>query len=52
MRTYLILKEKAHQFNEDDEIQALLAEIKANDGSMDQYLGAYSIEKVEALTGS
>ena len=49
MRTYLILKEKAQQFNEDDEIQALLSEIKADDGSMDQYLGAYSKEKVEAL---
>jgi xylose isomerase len=51
MRTYLILKEKARQFNEDDEIQALLAEVKADDGSMDQYLGTYSEAKAEALKG-
>ena len=29
MRSYLIMKEKAAQFNADEEIQALLAEIKA-----------------------
>ena len=28
MRNYLILKEKARQFDEDQEIQALLAEIR------------------------
>lgn len=49
MRTYLILKEKAAQFNADPEIQALLAEIKANDGSMDQFFGQYSADKVRAL---
>jgi xylose isomerase len=49
MRTYLILKEKAAQFNADQEIQALLAEINADDGSMDQYFGAYSAEKAKAL---
>lgn len=49
MRTYLILKEKAQQFSEDDEIQDLLAEIRADDGSMDQYWGAYSTEKAQAL---
>ena len=49
MRTYLIFKEKARQFREDKEIQALLSEIKADDGSMNQYLGAYSREKVTAL---
>jgi xylose isomerase len=49
MRTYLILKEKARQFNEDDEIQDLLAEIKADDGSMAPYLGVYSKEKADAL---
>ena len=32
MRTYLILKEKAALFNDDAEIQALLAEINADDG--------------------
>lgn len=49
MRTYLIMKEKAEQFNADDEIQDLLAEIKADDGSMAQFLGVYSKEKVTAL---
>lgn len=49
IRTYLILKEKAERFNQDQEIQALLAEIKADDGSMGKYLGAYSREKATAL---
>ena len=49
MRTYLILKEKAAQFNADAEIQALLAEIKADDGSMDPYFGPYSAKKAAAL---
>ncbi len=49
MRTYLILKEKAARFNEDGEIQALLAEINADDGSMSQYFGKYSREKAQAL---
>lgn len=49
MRTYLILKEKAAQFNADPEIQALLAEINADDGSLAPYMGAYSRQKAEAL---
>jgi xylose isomerase len=49
MRSYLILKEKAEQFNQDSEIQSLLAEIKADDGSMDAFKGAYSAEKASAL---
>jgi len=49
MRTYLIMKEKAAHFNTDAEIQALLAEIKADDGSMAQFSGPYSAEKVQAL---
>lgn len=49
MRTYLILKGKAAQFNADPEIQALLQEIKADDGSMNQYFGAYSRDKANAL---
>ena len=49
MRTYLILKEKAKQFNTDSEIQALLAEISANDGSMDAFTGEYSANKASAL---
>jgi xylose isomerase len=49
MRTYLILKDKAEQFSVDAEVQDLLAEIHADDGSMDSFKGAYSHEKVTAL---
>lgn len=49
MRTYLILKEKAEQFNNDAEIQGLLSEITADDGSMDQYFGKYSSDKSASL---
>jgi xylose isomerase len=51
MHTYLILKEKAEQFNADQEVQAILAGINADDGSMDQYFGKYSPEKASALKG-
>ncbi|MEM8533305.1 MAG: xylose isomerase [Chloroflexota bacterium] len=49
IRTYLILQEKAKQFNADKEIQSLLAEIRADDGSMAAYQGAYSAAKAAAL---
>jgi xylose isomerase len=49
MRTYLILKEKAAQFNADPEIQALLQEINADDGSMGRYFGKYNQDKARAL---
>lgn len=49
MRTYLILKEKAAQWNADNEIQALIAEINADDGSMDKYFGKYTSGKASAL---
>ena len=49
MRTYLILKEKAERFNADAEIQGLLAEINADDGSVDEYKGAYTPDKANAL---
>jgi xylose isomerase len=49
MRTYLLLKEKAAQFNADPEIQGLLAEINADDGSMLPFLGKYTSEKASAL---
>jgi xylose isomerase len=51
MRTYLIFKEKAAQFNADAEIQGLLAEIKADDGAMNAYFGKYSAAKAQALKG-
>jgi xylose isomerase len=49
MRTYLILKEKAERWNADPDIQALLTEINADDGSTDAFKGAYSAEKAAAL---
>ena len=49
MRTYLMLKEKAAQFNADKEIQAVLAEVNADDGSMNQYFGKYNSDKAKAL---
>jgi xylose isomerase len=49
MRTYLILKEKAAQFNQDAEIQELLAEIQADSGEMGRFTGEYSPEKARGL---
>lgn len=49
MRTYLILKEKAAQFNADPEIQALLAEINAEDPALTPLFGKYSAQKAAAL---
>jgi xylose isomerase len=49
MRTYLILKEKAAQWNADQEIQAVLAKVNATDGSMAAYFGKYSAAKAAAL---
>jgi xylose isomerase len=49
MRTYLILKEKARKFNKDKEIQALLAEINADDGTYAFLSGGYSREKADRL---
>ena len=49
MRTYLLLKEKARQFNRDREIQALLKGIHADDGATAPWLGSYSPGKARAL---
>lgn len=49
MRTYLILKEKADKFNKDPEIQALLGEINADDGSLSYLAGGYSKDKAQRL---
>jgi xylose isomerase len=49
MRSYLIFKEKAEQFNNDPEIQQILADINANDGSMQAYEGAFNPQKAEQL---
>jgi xylose isomerase len=49
MRSYLIFKEKARKFHADAEIQALLAEINSDDGTMKPFEGAYNREKAAAL---
>ncbi|HWP53343.1 MAG TPA: TIM barrel protein, partial [Pyrinomonadaceae bacterium] len=49
MRNYLILKDKARQFNEDPEIQALLAEITAAAPEYDDCLGSYTRAKADKI---
>jgi len=49
MRTYLILKEKAAQFNADPEVQQLLAEINADDGAFKYLEAGYSRESLAKL---
>ncbi len=49
MRNYLILKEKARQFDEDKEIQALLAEINSSADGFSEPLGAYSAAKAKQV---
>ncbi|MEN6579745.1 MAG: xylose isomerase [Anaerolineaceae bacterium] len=49
MRTYLMLKEKAAQFNADPEIQAILAEINTEDPALAALFGKYSPEKADAI---
>jgi xylose isomerase len=49
MRTYLMLKEKAAQFNADPEIQAILADVNAKDSSLASYFGKYTPEKATGL---
>ena len=49
MRNYLILKDKARQFNEDAEIQALLAEIRATPAEFAGPLGAYSRARADEI---
>jgi xylose isomerase len=49
MRSYLIFKEKALQFNADKEIQSLLAEANAEEKSMNQFTGKFTPEKANSL---
>jgi xylose isomerase len=49
MRSYLIFKDKARQFNADKEIQALIAEAHPVEASMDQFSGKFSPEKAAGL---
>ncbi len=53
MRNYLILKEKARQFNEDAEIQALLNEIHSAASGFEEPLGPYTSarsQQIKSLT--
>ena len=49
MRTYLMFKEKAAQFNADPEIQAILAENHASDPGVAPFFGKYSKDKADAI---
>ncbi|HEY8203581.1 MAG TPA: xylose isomerase [Pyrinomonadaceae bacterium] len=49
MRNYLILKEKAQQFNEDTEIQSLLAEIRSPSAEYAEPDGGYSRTKADKI---
>jgi xylose isomerase len=49
MRTYLILKEKAIQWKQDKEIQALLSEINSDQAKVSPLLGGFSSEKAASL---
>ncbi len=50
MRTYLILKEKARQFNQDRDIQGLLAELWAKQPAVESLLeGKYSSKKAQQI---
>ncbi|GAA6756650.1 hypothetical protein Thermus77420_21260 [Thermus thalpophilus] len=46
---YIVLKEKAHAFRQDPEVQALLAEYYRGDDKALALLGPYSRAKAEAL---
>ncbi len=49
MRTYLMLKEKAAQFNADAEIQAIIAAYKVKDESLSSLSKSYSTSNAAAL---
>jgi len=49
MRNYLILKEKARQFNEDAEIQGLLSDIRNGTSPEPELMNGYSRERAEKI---
>ncbi len=49
MRTYLILREKARRFNDDSEVQQLLAEINADDGAFSYLNDGFTPEIAQRL---
>ena len=52
MRTYLILKEKAAQFNQDPEVQSLLEELRQGDDQYQELVESYSPERAAAIKES
>ncbi len=49
MRTYLILREKARQFDQDPEIQAALAEYRQADAELEALLSGFTPDRAEQL---
>ncbi len=49
MRTYLMLKEKARRFNDDSEVQQILAEVNADDKSLDYLKDGFSPDTLRRL---
>ena len=49
MRNYLILKEKARQFDEDKEVQSLLSEIRGDNGEDIESVGPYNSDKAKKI---
>jgi xylose isomerase len=49
MRNYLILKDKAQQFNDDPEIQGILKDLRTNGANGLEPLGSYSRAKAENI---
>ena len=49
MRSYLILREKAEQFNKNAEIQGLLKELRTKDADWDAIAGGYATAKADKL---
>ena len=49
MRTYLVLKRKAAEFDADEEIQALVRAHRVPDDKLDGYLAAYSPDSMERV---
>lgn len=49
MRSYNILREKVRRFQQDEEIQGILAEIASQNADFEKHLGAYSRKKAQAL---
>jgi xylose isomerase len=52
MRTYLILKEKAEQFDKDKEIRALLEEIREEDKTLEKAMKEYSRKNAAVLSAA